>query len=94
MPDWVRADPAGCRLRILAQPGARRDGVVGVHGDRLKVAVRAPPEDGRANAALEELLSAALDCRCTVVQGHGDRRKTVCCACAPERALALAASAG
>ncbi len=94
MPDWLRPDPAGCLLRVLAQPGARRDGVVGVHGDRLKVAVRAPPEDGRANAALEEILGAALGCRCTVVQGHGDRRKTVCCACAPERALALAASAG
>ncbi|MFM2092573.1 MAG: hypothetical protein RLZZ127_3062 [Planctomycetota bacterium] len=94
MPDWLQPDPAGCRLRILAQPGARREGVVGVHGDQLKVAVRAPPEDGRANAALEELLGGLLGCRCTVVQGHGDRRKTVACACAPGRALALAPTSG
>jgi uncharacterized protein (TIGR00251 family) len=46
----------GCLLSIRAQPGAQKNSVVGEHGDSLKVAVTAPPEDGRANEAIEGLL--------------------------------------
>ena len=44
-------------LRIKAVPGAKRDALAGALGDRLKVRVAAPPEDGRANAAIRELLA-------------------------------------
>ena len=54
------ADGAGCRLDVRAQPGARRSGVVGVWNERLKVAVRAPAQDGRANDELLEVLASAL----------------------------------
>ena len=46
----------GCLLSVRAQPGARKAGVVGEQAGALKVAVTAPPEDGRANQALTELL--------------------------------------
>ena len=46
----------GATLAVRAQPGARKNAVVGEHSGALKVAVTAPPEDGRANAALVELL--------------------------------------
>ena len=46
----------GCLLAVRAQPGARKAGVVGEQAGALKVAVTAPPEDGRANQALTELL--------------------------------------
>ncbi|MBO0699981.1 MAG: DUF167 domain-containing protein [Zavarzinella sp.] len=46
----------GCLLAVRAQPGARRAGVVGEQAGALKVAVTAPPEDGRANQAVTELL--------------------------------------
>lgn len=46
----------GCVLPVRAQPGARREGVQGEQNGALKVAVNAPPEDGRANAALVEVL--------------------------------------
>jgi uncharacterized protein len=47
-------------LEVHAQPGARRTAIVGEHGGRLKIAVNAPPLDGRANLALIELLSNRL----------------------------------
>jgi uncharacterized protein (TIGR00251 family) len=50
----------GCVLPVRAQPGARRAGVQGEQNGALKVAVTAPPEDGRANQALVEMLREAL----------------------------------
>jgi hypothetical protein len=50
----------GWVLPVRAQPGARKAGVLGEQAGALKVAVTAPPEDGRANKALTELLREAL----------------------------------
>lgn len=47
-------------LRLHVQPGARRSAVVGRHGDAVKVAVAAPPDRGRANEAVLELMAATL----------------------------------
>lgn len=46
----------GATLAVRAQPGARKNAVLGEQAGALKVAVTAPPEDGRANAALVEVL--------------------------------------
>ncbi len=52
---------SGCVfLRVRAKPGAREDSVLGVHGSELVVAVRAPPEKGRANAEIARVLARAL----------------------------------
>ncbi len=50
----------GWILPVHAQPGARKAGVVGVHGQSLKLAVRERPVDGRANKALVEALRDAI----------------------------------
>src|SRR5438876_11317283 len=50
----------GCVLPVRAQPGARKAGVLGEQAGSLKLAVTAPPEDGRANKALVELLREIL----------------------------------
>jgi uncharacterized protein (TIGR00251 family) len=47
-------------LRLLVQPGARRPGVVGRHGDALKVAVAAPADRGKANEAVLALVAEVL----------------------------------
>jgi len=76
--------PGGIRLRLKVQPKARRNLIVGVGPDRdgpaLKVAVNAPPEDGKANAAVIALLAEAFDvakAAVSVVTGATDRRKLV-----------------
>jgi uncharacterized protein len=52
--------PEGCVLPVRAQPGARKTAVLGEQAGALKVAVTAPPEDGRANQALAATLREAL----------------------------------
>ncbi|SHF25758.1 hypothetical protein SAMN02745781_01827 [Vibrio gazogenes DSM 21264] len=44
-------------LRLYIQPKASRDNIVGLHGDELKIAITAPPVDGKANAHLIKFLS-------------------------------------
>ena len=51
----------GIILPIHAQPGARKNGITGVHAGRLKVAVTQAPEKGKANQALLKLLGELLD---------------------------------
>jgi uncharacterized protein (TIGR00251 family) len=46
----------GATLAVRAQPGARKNAVLGLQNNALKLAVTAPPEDGKANDALVELL--------------------------------------
>ena len=48
-------------IRIKVVPKSSRDQIAGWLGDRLKVRVSAPPERGKANAAVEKLLAEALD---------------------------------
>jgi uncharacterized protein (TIGR00251 family) len=52
----VSSHSEGCLLSVRAQPGARKNAVIGEHGGALKIAVMAPPEDGRANEALVDLI--------------------------------------
>jgi len=51
----------GLWLHLHVKPKASRNGLLGIHGDRLKLAVTAAPEKGKANAAVLELLSKQLD---------------------------------
>lgn len=50
----------GCVIGVRAQPGARKNGIVGEHAGMLKVAVTAPADKGRANEALVETLADQL----------------------------------
>jgi uncharacterized protein (TIGR00251 family) len=60
----LRADPVGVTLAVRAQPGAKRTAITGVYGEgaaaQLKIAVHAPPLEGRANAALIEFLATTF----------------------------------
>ncbi|HEV3119002.1 MAG TPA: DUF167 domain-containing protein [Gemmataceae bacterium] len=74
----ITENAQGCILPVRARPGARTNAVLGEHANALKVAVTAPPENGRANNALIEVLSAALGLKrsqIALLSGHGAREK-------------------
>jgi hypothetical protein len=61
-------------------PNARRDEIVGVHDGRLRVRVRAPAVDGKANAALCRVVAEHFRVRAskvTIVRGEHARQKTL-----------------
>ena len=79
---WCRYDAAARRISLTVhiQPGARRNEIVGLQGEALKIKVAAPPVDNKANAALIDFLSETLGVpRSAIGIRHGmtGRRKRV-----------------
>ena len=65
-------------LDVKVVPGASRTEIVGPLGNRLKVRVAAPAEDGKANRALVDLLRKWLGTRdVEIVAGRSSAEKTV-----------------
>ena len=59
-PKQPPAAPVFCRLEVKALPGASSNAVTGTMGNAVKIKLRAPPVEGRANEALIEFLSEQL----------------------------------
>jgi hypothetical protein len=70
----------GTALAVKVVPGASRDRIVGLLGERLKIAVRQAPAKGAANRAACGLIAAALGIRASdvaVVRGQTRPEKTL-----------------
>lgn len=57
MADAVQRAEQDIVLHVYIQPKASRDQIVGLHGEELKIAITAPPVDGKANAHLTKYLA-------------------------------------
>ncbi|WP_263351437.1 DUF167 domain-containing protein [Acidicapsa acidisoli] len=73
---FLRDHPDGCSLAIRVQPGAKRTAIAGIHGEgadsRLKIALQAPPIEGRANEALVDFLAEIFSvARSAVIVAYG-----------------------
>ena len=69
-----------CTFRVHLLPRSRKDEIVGLHGDALKVRLTAVPVRGKANRALERFLAQRLSvppAAVAIVSGHASRRKRV-----------------
>jgi len=76
----VKKVPGGVTLAVRVTPRARKNEIVGVAGEALKVKLAAPPVEGAANAALCAFLAEQLGVRksaVTLVAGQASRQKVV-----------------
>jgi uncharacterized protein (TIGR00251 family) len=79
-PGYAKDVADGCTLAVRLHPGARKNGVTGVHADALKIALTAQQVDGKANEALIEFLAETLRlprARIAIVAGLTSRAKTL-----------------
>lgn len=69
-----------CLLAVKVVPGAAVEAVAGWHGAAVKIKLRAPPVEGRANAALRAFLAERLGLArsaVTLERGETARHKLV-----------------
>lgn len=77
---WLRIGEGRLLVDVKALPGAPKTALAGVREGRLRIRVAAPPEDGRANAALTAFLAKTLSCsknKIVIYLGERSRLKTV-----------------
>lgn len=70
----------GVIIPVKAQPGARRNAIVGEHAGMLKVSVSQKPDKGKANEAIVALLAKTLGVSksvCQVRSGHSNSLKRI-----------------
>ncbi len=75
---WYRWDSDSLILDLRVQPGASRDKIDGLYGDRLKVRITSPPVDGKANQHLIAYfarLCGVAKSRITLLAGPTGRNK-------------------
>ena len=68
------------QLKLYIQPKASRDSWLGLHGNELKIAITAPPIEGKANAHLQKFLAksfAVAKSQVVIEKGELGRHKTV-----------------
>ncbi|MBM3942939.1 MAG: DUF167 domain-containing protein [SAR202 cluster bacterium] len=79
-PEQPKAEPPKATLKVRVQPRASTNAVESFDGTTLRLRVTAPPEEGKANAAVTALLAEALGIariRVQIVRGHTSRNKLV-----------------
>lgn len=76
----IRDTPAGAMFTVKVHPRARKNAITGEAGDALKVALTAPPVEGRANQACIAFLAELLNVprgSVTIVGGQTSRNKMI-----------------
>ncbi len=74
----IRDTSAGATFAVKVHPRARKNAITGVAGDALKLALTAPPVEGKANQACIEFLAHFLNvprASVTIVGGQSSRNK-------------------
>lgn len=76
----VREGDKGSTFAVRVQPRASRNAIVGEMGDALKIALSAPPVEGKANEACIEFVANLLKVprsSVTIASGETSRNKVV-----------------
>lgn len=76
----IRDTPSGAAFQVKVHPRAKRNAITGEVGNALKVALTAPPIEGRANEACIEFLAEVLNvprASVTIAAGETSRTKII-----------------
>ncbi len=76
----IRNSPTGVSFAVKVHPRAKKNAITGKVGDALKVALTAPPVDGKANAACIEFFAKLLNVprsSVTIAAGQTSRNKVI-----------------
>ncbi|MFZ0312156.1 MAG: DUF167 domain-containing protein [Candidatus Korobacteraceae bacterium] len=76
----IRDTPDGATFQVKVQPRARKSGIAGEVGNALKLALTAPPIEGRANQACIAFLAQLLNVprsSVTIAAGQSSRNKVI-----------------
>jgi uncharacterized protein (TIGR00251 family) len=77
----VRDTPSGATFQVKVHPRARKNAITGEVSDALKLALTAPPVEGRANEACITFLAEVLNLprsSVTIAAGENSRNKVIC----------------
>lgn len=67
-------------MNVHIQPGASNSEIAGMHGDAIKIRIKARPVEGAANAALIDFIATNLGVTrkaVKILRGEKSRQKTV-----------------
>jgi uncharacterized protein len=76
----IRDTPTGATFAVRVHPRAKKNGIIGEIGGALKIALTAPPIEGRANEACLEFLANLLDVprsSIAIAAGQSSRNKVI-----------------
>jgi len=76
----IRDTVAGATFAVRVQPRAKKNAITGEVGEALKLALTAPPIEGRANEACIAFLAVLLNVprsSVTIAAGHSSRNKVI-----------------
>lgn len=76
----IRDTPDGATFQVKVQPRAKKNAVAGEVGEALKLALTAPPIEGRANQACVAFLAELLNVprsSVTIAAGQSSRNKVI-----------------
>lgn len=92
MKSWLKNHQKGTVLQLYIQPGAATNQVAGIHGERLKVKIKAPPVDGAANEGVIDYFSEILmipKAKIFLIRGESSRQKDLLVELSPEKVIFL-----
>lgn len=91
LPPYVHPASGGTRVDIFVQPRAARECLAGIHDGAVKLKVRAPAQDGKANRAVLDFVAGILDlprARVRMTSGDASRHKRIFISGLPPKAVA------
>ena len=77
----IKNSPNGISFAVKVHPRAKKNAITGEVGDALKLALTAPPVDGKANEACIEFFAKLLNLprsSVTIAAGQTSRNKVIC----------------